>query len=134
MTEPLFPIRPLVQEVTDQVFVIEPYRHDNAWVFDDARVGLLCEPFVAGISEMIDRLTTTVPNAVPGFRLLFSAAAFDGWQTTLTWLRADPVEGHWYRAEGTAEEGWLCPALFCYFPLPPPTIFIRAEPQRQSNS
>ena len=28
--------------------VISPYRHHGMWVFDDARVGLVQEPFVSG--------------------------------------------------------------------------------------
>jgi hypothetical protein len=45
----------------------------------------------------------------------------------LQWSRADPVEGHWYREESGGAEGWLCPALFCYFQTPPPRIFVRVD-------
>jgi len=62
MTEPLFPIKPLAPATTDAVLTIEPYRHDGTWVFDEARVGLHREPFVAGITEMIDRLVAGIPG------------------------------------------------------------------------
>jgi hypothetical protein len=34
--------------------VISPYKHIGMWVFDDARVGLMQEPFVAGADTLID--------------------------------------------------------------------------------
>jgi hypothetical protein len=73
MPEPLFPIKPLASATTDTVWTIDPYRHDGAWVFDEPRVGLHREPFVAGITEMIDRLVAGIPDAAHGFRLRFAA-------------------------------------------------------------
>jgi hypothetical protein len=113
----------------DAVLVLEPYRQEGAWVFDDPATGLVREPFVAGITEMIDRLVAALPDAAGGFRLRFAARPFAGFQTSLTWVRADPVEGNWYWADDSGEEGWLCPALSCYFPIPPPRIYVRAEPK-----
>jgi hypothetical protein len=43
--------------------VISPYKHLGMWVFDDARVGLAQEPFVAGADTMIDRVVAGIPNA-----------------------------------------------------------------------
>ena len=34
--------------------VISPFKHHGMWVFDDPRVGLVQEPFVAGTDTMID--------------------------------------------------------------------------------
>lgn len=118
----------------NSVLVIEPYQFEGIWVFDDPAVGLKQEPFVAGITEMIDRLTINIPNADKGFRLLFSVRPFEGHQTVLSWLRADAIEGNWYRAEDQGDEGWLCPALFHYFPEPPKNIFIKAEPKKKNRS
>src|SRR5262245_45687063 len=109
--DPLFPIKSDLPEPTETVFVIEPYRHDEAWVFDDPRVGLVREPFVAGIDEMIDRMVVGIPNAATGFRLYFGMFPFTGHQTVLEWVRSDPVEGNWYRSPDGGE-GWLCPAMF----------------------
>ena len=129
MESPLFPLNTQKIEMPTGILTLEPYRRDDAWVFDDNNAGLVAEPFVSGISEMIDRLTATIPAAAEGFRLLFAIHPFEGHQTSLTWLRSDPVEGNWYRADDLGDEGWLCPALFCYFPVPPPKIFVRAEPK-----
>ena len=60
--EPLFPIRPAASEAPGTLFVIEPYRHEGAWVFDEPRVGLCREPFVAGVAEMTDRLVAGIPT------------------------------------------------------------------------
>ena len=38
------------------LIVIAPYRHAGTWVFDDPKAGLVREPFVAGVPEMIDVL------------------------------------------------------------------------------
>src|SRR5262245_2891248 len=92
MVEPLFPTRPISSEMTNTVFVIEPYRHEGAWVFDDARVGLQREPFVSGITEMIDHLVSGIPGAERGFRLLFAVNPFEGYQTTLEWVRSRSEE------------------------------------------
>lgn len=129
MLEPLFPIEPLRGDAPTGPVVLEPYRREGAWVFDDPAVGLEREPFVAGVTEIIDRLVANIPGADGGFRLLFSMVAFEGYQLSLSWVRADPVEGNWYRADDTGEEGWLCPALFCYFPTAPLKIYVRAEPK-----
>ncbi len=38
----------------NSIFVINPYKWNGMWVFDDERVGLDKEPFVAGADTMID--------------------------------------------------------------------------------
>lgn len=111
------------------ILILDPYREHGTWLFDDPAAGLEREPFVGEVNGMLDRLSATIPDAERGFRLLFSVHPFEGQQATFSWVRADPVEGNWYRAD-TGEEGWLCPALFCYFPVAPPKIFVRAEPRR----
>jgi hypothetical protein len=40
----------------NSINVIAPYKHHCMWVFDDPRVGLSQEPFVAGAGTMIDRV------------------------------------------------------------------------------
>jgi hypothetical protein len=44
---------------------------------------------------------------------------------TLTWLREDDGEGgNWYVCDQNKLEGWLCPALFAYFPTSPSKIYF----------
>lgn len=114
-------------KVGNQIHVIAPYRYASTWVFDDPAAGLKAEPFVSGIPDMIDVLVASIPNAEHGFRLLFAARPFPGYQVELVQLRSE-YGGNWYRWDATNMEGWLCPALFKYFPEPPPMLYARAEP------
>jgi hypothetical protein len=100
----------------------------KAWVFDDARVGLVREPFVAGIDQMIDQLVANIPNADKGFRLVFSPTPFPGHQAKLERRRTESG-GNWYWCEQYQLEGWLCPALFKYFDKAPSELYARAEPK-----
>lgn len=111
------------------IMVIAPYRDQGTWVFDDASAGLVKEPFVAGVPEMIDVLVEGVPNADKGFRLLFSANAFPGYQRELTWLRGDSG-GNYYAMDDPRMEGWICPAMFKYYSTAPKNLYVKAEPIR----
>lgn len=113
----------------NSILVIAPYRHEGTWVFDDQSAGLVREPFVAGVPEMIDVLVKDLPRADEGFRLLFSAHPFPGYQKKLTWLRGD-MGGNYYALEDPPMEGWICPALFKYYAKAPENLFVKAEPKR----
>lgn len=95
-------------------------------MFDDSSRGLMKEPFVAGIPELIDKLVADIPNAEKGFRLTFSAQEFPWFEDKLVWKRKD-ASGNWYYSETYKAEGWLCPALFKYFNGAPKTIYVKAE-------
>ena len=69
--------------------VIAPYKHHGMWVFDDPRVGLVQEPFVAGANTMIDRVVADLPDAERGFILIFSNTPFPGHQIRLDWRREE---------------------------------------------
>lgn len=111
----------------NSLMTIQPYRHNGTWVFDDLSAGLVEEPFVAGMPEMIDFLVADIPNAEKGFRLLFSAREFPGHQQQLNWIREESG-GNYYRLESPEMEGWICPALFKYFSAAPAKLFVKAEP------
>lgn len=68
-----------------------------------------------------------IPNARQGFRLLFSASPFPGFQRRIEWVREE-MDGNWYRSDEPPTEGWLCPALFHYFEQAPPELYVMAEP------
>jgi len=111
---------------SNALIVIAPYRYAGTWVFDDPSRGLNKEPFVAGIPQMIDKMTADIPNAAKGFRLIFSTKPFPGYTHKLIWKRKDTV-GNWYYSEEFKTEGWLCPALFKFFKEPPKEIYAKAE-------
>lgn len=110
------------------ILVIAPYRYNGTWVFDDERAGLVREPFVGGVPEMIDLLVADIPNAADGFRLTFSARPFPDYEKKLTWLRGD-MGGNYYRLDDPPMEGWLCPALFRYYDRAPPELYVKADSQ-----
>ena len=42
--------------------IIHPYLFNGVWVFDDESTGLVREPFVSGIPEMINKLVYNIKN------------------------------------------------------------------------
>ena len=112
----------------NQIMAIAPYWLDDigTWVFDDRRTGLVQEPFVSGVPEMIHDLVADIPDARDGFRLLFSAAPFPGYRRKLTRV-CEEMGGYWYALQDGSMEGWLCPALLRYFEEPPPELYVKAE-------
>jgi hypothetical protein len=106
------------------LFVISPYKYQGMWVFDDERVGLVKEPFVSGADDIIDVLTANFPNAAHGVNLVFSAAPFPGYTARFIRDRSEHG-GTWYRWPEKGMEGWLCPALFKYFPSAPMELFVK---------
>ena len=112
---------------SNSIMTIKPYHHNGTWVFDDFSAGLVEEPFVAGVPEMIDFLVKDIPNAKSGFRMLFSAKEFPGFHQKLKWIREESG-GNYYRLEDPPIEGWICPAMFKYFASAPKELFVKAEP------
>lgn len=86
------------------VMVISPYWYNGTWVFDDERTGLVREPFLAGVPEMIDVLVEDIPDAKDGFRLTFSANPFPDFDKKLVWLRGD-MQGNYYKFDDSPMEG-----------------------------
>lgn len=116
--------------MSNALMVINPYWSQGTWVFDDEAVGLVAEPFVSGIPEMITEMVKDIPNAGKGFRMIFSAGKFPGFQRELIWVREE-YGGNWYRLANGQSEGWLCPALFHYFENAPKRLCVKAEPLKK---
>lgn len=109
------------------IIEIHPYWHKGTWVFDDERVGLVKEPFVAGVPEMINHLVKDIPNAEKGFRMQFSVFPFPNFTQEIQRTREE-FSGNWYKmTDEPYLEGWLCPALFEYFPVAPNKLYVNAE-------
>ena len=101
------------------------YRLHGGWSFDDASVGLVAEPFVSGIPEMIDILADRV-GAGEKIVLTFAITPFPGAMLRLDWIREE-FGGNWYRWDVEEMDGWLCPALLQYFEKAPQAIYIGAS-------
>jgi hypothetical protein len=110
----------------NSIMVIHPYKYEGMWVFDDEKVNLVQEPFVAGADTMIDRMVSTIFNAESGFSLLFSANPFPGYQLKFDWRREE-YQGNWYYNRELDMEGWLCPALFKYFDNAPKEFYTQCK-------
>ena len=106
--------------------VIAPYKHHRQWVFDDPRVGLSQEPFVAGADTFIDHVVFDIPSAEQGFILILSDSPFPGHRYRLDWPREEGG-GNWYHSADLDMEGWLCPAK--YFAAAPKTLYAQIKPR-----
>ena len=114
------------------IHVIKPYKWNGMWVFDDERVELDKEPFVAGADTMIDRAIEMkgIQNARTGFLLVFSEFPFPDADIEISWLREES-SGNVYKweleedGETTVLEGWLCPALNLYYPDAPKKLYLQ---------
>lgn len=116
--------------MSNEIHIIQPRRTEfGLWVFDDPAVGLLNEPFVNDMSEIIDELTAAIPDAANGFVALFSARRFRGAAIEFTHVISDACGGTTYRCEQTHTEGWLCPALFRYFRQAPAKLYAQFLPR-----
>jgi hypothetical protein len=80
--------------------------------------------------KMIDVFVKDIPDSRSGFRFLFAASPFPGYQKKLNWLRGD-MGGNYNRLEDPPMEGWICPAMFRYFKTAPKNLYVKAEGKRR---
>ena len=111
------------------IYVIFPYKFSGIWMFDDEAHDLKKEAFVSGMPEIINNLVKKLKNPENGFSLYFSQAEFPGFQLKLEHLKEE-FSGNWYLDKKTGNQGWLCPALFCYFDKAPRFLYARAEEKK----
>ena len=118
--------------MNNSIFVINPYKWNGMWVFDDERVGLDKEPFVAGADTVIDTAVQAkgIQNAEDGFLMVFSSGPFPDAHFDLDWVREDSggnVYKGRFEVDGEAKEleGWLCPALNLYYPEAPKKLYVQ---------
>lgn len=95
----------------NSVFTIKPYYWEGVWVFDDDRVGLVREPFVAGADKMIDVAVERfgIEDARNGFLMVFSANQFPTANVHLDWERAELAGNVYSWAETETEGGFVRP-------------------------
>ena len=122
--------------MNNSIMKIHPYKHEGYWVFDDKDTGLVKEPFVCGMPEIIDLHVDYMNNANDGFTIIFSDSPFPGHNLTLKRLREEH-DGNWYKMEfevllneSDEWEGWLCPALLKYFDEAPDRIYAKFEEKK----
>ena len=115
----------------NSLFVIFPYKAEGTWVFDDLKRGLVMEPFVLGVPEMIDNLVAAVNITSNKVRFTFSRNPFPQYHGFLK-KESEEMGGAWY---GVGEckigelhgYGWFCPATLLYLRNFPSQIYFRIE-------
>lgn len=111
--------------MSNSLRLIKPRKQDGVWVFDDEAAGLTREPFVPSFGAIIDAWLDEVGVAGEnGFNLFFSDSPFP--DCTIKLDRMDEMVvgvGTWYGVERYSMHGWLCPALFKYFPSAPVALY-----------
>lgn len=105
---------------------IYPYKEFNTWFFDDVDFHIYHEPFVMGVSEMIDNILHKKGINDKQIKINFSTEKFADADVTL-FKTSDLEEGAMYEISENKESGWLCPALFKYFQMAPEKIYIQVS-------
>ena len=113
--------------MNNSIFVIKPYKWEGLWVFDDANVGLVKEPFVGGADTMIDIATAHLPNAEKGFVAAFSANYFPNAQIVLEWAKGRRRRQR-LSLEGQREGGLAVPGAAPLFCRRPAKLYIQVKP------
>ena len=115
-------------EIRDNaIMAIHPFWKNGMWVFTDDTAGLVEEPFVQGIPEIIEELVKHIPDAKDGFTMLFSSDIFPESVGMTKVERDNACGGTWYYCLTLDKTGWLCPALFKYFSEAPDQLYAKAE-------
>ena len=133
----LFKKKTKISKTANAVNQLQVYWTGYTWAFDDHRVGLVGEPFVAGaeliISDAIKRkygakvLKEAMGNGVV---LTFSKEQLPNLKDEApVKLQASFDEhGHgMYKDKSTNQVGWLCPATLHYFKDYPKEIFANIK-------
>ena len=110
-----------------KIYEIYPFDHHGTLVFDDVSLGLDKEPFVQNTDLILLDICSLngIEQPEKGFSLKFSESSFEGFQIEAKHVREENG-GNWYLVNG--HEGWLCPALFKYFPEAPEKIYFAVAP------
>lgn len=116
----------------NSLFALRLYRLGKVWAFDDGARGLFAEPFVAGMTEMIDFAAEHSIGRYhgPEITVTFSPSPFPGMTFHLEGLEEE-AGGRWYKLTeptGWERHGWLCPAVLKYLPEHPDHIYAAVAP------
>lgn len=109
-------------ENRNSLFAIFPYKEGGMWVFDDERVGLIKEPFVAGADTLLDM----VCKGKDKIGVIFSNVEFPDKQLTLTMIDEEGEGTNYYCTEMN-HYLWLCPALNLYYKESPKKLFLKIK-------
>ena len=113
--------------IKNSIFTISPYRYYGGWVFDDPKVGLDKEAFVAGADTLLDKLSEGRDRVV----VMFSDIVFPDHQLRLDKVhKTNGTSTDWgtdYYCEQLQHHLWLCPALNLYYPISPNSLYLKVK-------
>jgi hypothetical protein len=136
-----------------QTLFVYPHVEDKQffWAFDFPALGIMQEPFVDGIPEILESaieselriradkeggIFPVVATRLPGFIVMFETSQAckerppilepHRGRITIELQKVEPKNGGTvYKDTTTNMQGWLCPALNKFFPESPETIWVR---------
>lgn len=92
------------------------------WTFDDEDLGIVGEPFVGEINDMIDACLEGYQECT----ILCSQFPIPNYNISLT--RRDDLGQGMYQMDGTEVVGWLCPCFLSYFPHYVEKVYAKIDP------
>lgn len=98
------------------------YQTGNGWAFDDPIMEVSREPFVKGMSEMLDVIIEQ-SGLDKEIGLFFKDEPFNNYELELKLIREE-AGGAWYECEDLDMAGWLCPMLYAYFDQTPERLYF----------
>jgi hypothetical protein len=129
----------MTESIKNSLITVSPYYYNGMWVFDDSRVGLVKEPFVAGADDLIDYALDKIgildEAKKNGFNLIVSENRFPGDNVVPLYFTKFGYSGTFYEVDEKSiysefknKEGlneiWLCPALNLYYEKSPNSLFF----------
>jgi hypothetical protein len=103
--------------MNNTLFSIEPYWTGRTSAFDFPKIGLLSEPFIAGLNTILTKLAQEhlgiEPREGTKFQLIFSCQEFPGFHLRCQ-RRDSEFSGYWYITEHK-DWGWFCPTMNKFF-------------------
>jgi hypothetical protein len=105
---------------TAEKFTTLVYILDEEWFMDDPTKGIIMEPLVRGVPEII---ASIVGRKVDRLYVTFTSESQAAHTHVL--VRKLPEDGgFWYQLQDTTMKGWLCPVLMQYFEEAPANLYL----------
>ena len=110
----------IINTTNNAMMSLNLYKECFTWKFDDAANNIIAEPFVLGMSEMIDFYVndSKIKNTI----ITFSHNKFPKCHELN--LIQEELNGGWYYDPYSKRKGWLCPVTRVYMKDIPKNIYF----------
>ena len=114
----------LIKNITNNAMMsLNLYKEGSTWKFDDKANNIVAEPFVLGMSEMIDFYVDD--NKTKTTTITFSHNKFPRCKELR--LIQEEANGGWYYDSYSKKKGWLCPVTRIYMKDIPEYIYFHVQ-------